>query len=62
MEFLRKKAFVQEGSLCSWNTFFLGHNMVIFCIYNLVGFTMVQNGILVTQVGLALITKATIAS
>jgi hypothetical protein len=36
--------------------------MVLFCIYNLMGFTMLQNGILVTQVGVALIAKATIAT
>ncbi len=42
--------------------FFLGHDMVLFCIYNIVGFTMVQNGILVTQIGVALIAKATITT
>jgi hypothetical protein len=62
MEFLRKKHPCKKGVYVLGIHFFLGDNMVLFCIYNLMGFTMLQNGILVTQVGVALIAKATIAT
>ncbi len=62
MEFLRKKHMCKKGVYVLGVHFFLGHDMVLFCIYNIVGFTMVQNGILVTQIGVALIAKATITT
>lgn len=62
MEFLRKKHPCKKGVYVLGIHFFLDDNMVLFCIYNLIGFTMLQNGILVTQVGVALITKAIIAT